>query len=122
MNVNKDRPSPEWLSSLRKRYPTEREIDRILTRRIERRAGPGYTPLPLQTLIEEPDFSLASFLLSVLGEGTFLNLLSFLERHAPDPVTRQVAVKIAPDVWGFNVRVHTGQGRGHLCHLLCPLS
>ena len=25
------------------------------------------------------------------GEGTFLNLLSFLERHAPDPVTRQVA-------------------------------
>src|SRR5882762_7594444 len=52
VNVNKDRPSPEWLASLRKRYPTEREIDRILTRRIERRAGPGYTPLPLQTLIE----------------------------------------------------------------------
>lgn len=44
----------------------------------------------LQTLLDEPDFSLASFLLSVLGEGTFLNLLSFLERHAPDPVTRQV--------------------------------
>ncbi|HEU0198891.1 MAG TPA: phosphotransferase family protein [Burkholderiaceae bacterium] len=52
VNVNKDRPSPEWLASLRKRYPTECEIDRILTRRIERRAGPGYTPLPLQTLIE----------------------------------------------------------------------
>jgi hypothetical protein len=44
----------------------------------------------LQTLLDEPDFSLASFLLSVLGEGTFLNLLAFLERHAPDPVTRQV--------------------------------
>ena len=27
----------------------------------------------------------------VLGEGSFLNLLSFLERHAPDPVTRRVA-------------------------------
>ncbi|HEX4493006.1 MAG TPA: ferritin-like domain-containing protein [Acidimicrobiia bacterium] len=45
----------------------------------------------LQTLVDEPDFTLASFLLSVLGEGTFLDLLSFLERHAPDPVTRRVA-------------------------------
>jgi hypothetical protein len=45
----------------------------------------------LQTLLEEPDFSLATFLLSVLGEGTFLSLLSFLERHAPDSVTRRVA-------------------------------
>jgi hypothetical protein len=45
----------------------------------------------LQTLLDEPDFTLAGFLLSVLGEGTFLSLLSFLERHAPDPVTRQIA-------------------------------
>ncbi|MHB8671222.1 MAG: ferritin-like domain-containing protein [Acidimicrobiales bacterium] len=45
----------------------------------------------LQTLLDEPDFSTASFLLSVLGEGTFLHLLAFLERHAPDPVTAQVA-------------------------------
>jgi hypothetical protein len=44
----------------------------------------------LTTLLTEPDFSLASFLLSVLGEGSFLALLSFLDRHAPDPVTRQV--------------------------------
>ena len=44
----------------------------------------------LATLLAEPDFSLASFLLSVLGEGSFLSLLSFLERHAPDPVTAQV--------------------------------
>jgi hypothetical protein len=44
----------------------------------------------LVTLLQEPDFSLASFLLSVLGEGSFLALLSFLDRHAPDPVTRQV--------------------------------
>ena len=45
----------------------------------------------LQTLVDEADFSLAAFLLSVLGEGTFLDLLSFLERHGPDPVTRRVA-------------------------------
>jgi len=44
----------------------------------------------LLTLLEEPDFTLAHFLLSVLGEGTFLSLLSFLEHHAPDPVTRRI--------------------------------
>ncbi|GAA1713262.1 hypothetical protein GCM10009765_72950 [Fodinicola feengrottensis] len=44
----------------------------------------------LATLLTEAEFSMASFLLSVLGEGSFLNLLEFLDRHAPDPVTRQV--------------------------------
>jgi hypothetical protein len=44
----------------------------------------------LHSLLNEPDFSLASFLLSVLGEGSFLSLLGFLDEHAPDPVTRQV--------------------------------
>jgi hypothetical protein len=51
----------------------------------------------LGTLLAEPDFALASFLLSVLGEGSFLNLLSFLERHAPDPVTRTVARLVHQD-------------------------
>jgi hypothetical protein len=44
----------------------------------------------LATLLAEPDFALASFLLSVLGEGTFLNLLSFLEQNGPDSVTRDI--------------------------------
>jgi hypothetical protein len=44
----------------------------------------------LATLLDEADFSMASFLLSVLGEGSFLNLLDFLDVHAPDPVTRDV--------------------------------
>lgn len=44
----------------------------------------------LKTLLDEPDFALASFLLSVLGEGSFLSLLAFLHEHAPDPVTREV--------------------------------
>ena len=44
----------------------------------------------LTTLLEETDFALASFLLSVLGEGTFVNLLGFLEMHAPDPISRQI--------------------------------
>jgi TusA-related sulfurtransferase len=63
----------------------------------------------LKTLLDEPDFALASFLLSVLGEGTFLNLLWFLERHAPDPVTRQIARLVAQD----EAR-HVAFGVGHL--------
>ena len=51
----------------------------------------------LKTLLDEPDFALASFLLSVLGEGSFLSLLRFLDAHAPDPVTRQVARLAAQD-------------------------
>ncbi len=44
----------------------------------------------LATLLAEPDFALASFLLSVMGEGTFLNLLAFLEKFAPDLLTREI--------------------------------
>lgn len=51
----------------------------------------------LQSLLTEPDFALASFLLSVLGEGSFLSLLWFLHEHAPDPVTREVARLTAQD-------------------------
>lgn len=51
----------------------------------------------LQTLVDEPDFATASFLLSVLGEGTFLSLLWFIERHAPDPVTAAVCRLAAQD-------------------------
>ncbi len=51
----------------------------------------------LKTLIDESDFALASFLLSVLGEGSFLSLLWFLHEFGPDPVTRQVAKLAAQD-------------------------
>jgi len=51
----------------------------------------------LKTLVEEPEFAIASFLLSVLGEGTFLALLRFIERYAPDPVTAAVARLAAQD-------------------------
>jgi hypothetical protein len=51
----------------------------------------------LKTLLDEPDFALAMFLLSVLGEGSFLSLLWFIRDHAPDPVTQQVATLTAQD-------------------------
>lgn len=46
--------------------------------------------LSLKTLVEQEDFPAASFLLSVLGEGTFVDLLRFIEQHAPEPVTREI--------------------------------
>ncbi|MES2077325.1 MAG: ferritin-like domain-containing protein [Pseudomonadota bacterium] len=51
----------------------------------------------LKTLLDESDFSVAGFLLSVLGEGSFVSLLHFLHEHAPDPVTRQIARLAARD-------------------------
>jgi hypothetical protein len=65
----------------------------------------------LQTLVDEPDFTLAAFLLTVLGEGTFLDLLSFLERHGPDAVTRRIAHLARQD----EAR-HVAFGQAHLEH------
>ena len=67
----------------------------------------------LKTLIDEPDFALAMFLLSVMGEGSFLSLLWFLRDNAPDPVTRQVATLSAQD----EAR-HVAFGLAHLTHHL----
>src|SRR5436305_517528 len=65
----------------------------------------------LATLLEEPDFALASFLLSVLGEGTFLSLLGFLEHVAPDPVTRRITHLARQDE-----SRHVAFGMAHLEH------
>src|SRR5205823_12926369 len=49
------------------------------------------TQQSLKSLLDREDFLEASFLLSVLGEGTFLDLLRFVETFAPDPATREIA-------------------------------
>ena len=51
----------------------------------------------LASLFDEPDFAIASFLLAVLGEGSFLALLHFLRDRAPDACTREVARLAAQD-------------------------
>jgi hypothetical protein len=66
----------------------------------------------LQTLLDEPDFTTASFLLSVLGEGTFVDLLRFIGDHAPDPVTADVTRLAARD----EAR-HVAFGVAHTAHL-----
>jgi hypothetical protein len=67
----------------------------------------------LQSLLDEHDFTLASFLLSVLGEGTFLDLLRFLNRYAPDPVTAQVS-----QLAGRDEARHVAFGVAHTAHLV----
>ena len=66
----------------------------------------------LQTLLDEPDFTTASFLLSVLGEGTFVDLLRFIADHAPDQVTADVTRLAARD----EAR-HVAFGVAHTAHL-----
>lgn len=61
----------------------------------------------LKTLLEEADFASASFLLSVLGEGSFLSLLGFLAHHAPDPVT-EAACRLAAQDEGRHVAFALG--------------
>ncbi len=90
----------------------------VFTRRIRCK---GYEPLlstaggqaSLKSLLDEPDFSIASFLLSVLGEGTFVTLLHFLQTYAPDPLTRQIARLAARD----EAR-HVALGMSHLLYRL----
>jgi hypothetical protein len=48
------------------------------------------TRASLLSLVDEPDFTTAEFLLGVLGEGTFLELLKFVETHAPDALTAEL--------------------------------
>ena len=55
------------------------------------------TQRSLKSLLDQEDFSQASFLLSVLGEGAFLEYLAFVERYAPDPVTADVVRRARAD-------------------------
>ncbi len=72
------------------------------TRRAEAAGGTlGYSTAAsqssLKSLMDPPDLAGGTFLLSVLGEGTFLDLLKFIEEHAPDPVTAALAQRARQD-------------------------
>ena len=71
-----------------------RHIEAFTKRALANGGGLQYstaqTQASLRSLLEQEDFSQASFLLSVLGEGAFLEYLSFVERYAPDPVTADI--------------------------------
>jgi hypothetical protein len=71
------------------------------------------TSQSLLSLLELTDFTEAAFLLSVLGEGTFLDLLKFVERFAPDEATLILAQKARTD----ETR-HVHFGLAHVRHAL----
>ncbi|MDF1693559.1 MAG: phosphotransferase family protein [Zhongshania sp.] len=47
---DKNHPSAEWIAELRRRYTVESSIDQLLSRKLARRAGPGYSPVTLAQL------------------------------------------------------------------------
>jgi hypothetical protein len=94
-----------------------RHIDVFLKRARSRRGGLGIssatTAQSLLSLLEQRDFTEMSFLLSVLGEGTFLDLLRFVEDHAPDAATREIARRTRNDE-----SRHVHFGLSHVRHAL----
>lgn len=71
------------------------------------------TSRSLHSLLEIEDFTESSFLLSVLGEGTFLDLLSFVEANAPDEATAELARRARADE-----SRHVHFGMAHVRHAL----
>jgi hypothetical protein len=94
-----------------------RHID-VFLKRARARGGPlgvstATTSRSLHFLLEIEDFAEASFMLSVLGEGTFLDLLRFVERHAPDEATAELVRRARAD----ETR-HVHFGVAHVRHTL----
>jgi hypothetical protein len=65
----------------------------------------------VRSLLSQDNYSNGSFLMHVLGEGTFMELLMFLEEIAPDPVTGKT-FKLARQDEGR----HVGYGISHFSY------
>jgi TusA-related sulfurtransferase len=93
-----------------------RHID-VFLKRARLAAGTAYssvaTSQSLLSLLLLDDFSESAFLLSVLGEGTFLDLLSFIERYAPDEATAELVRRARNDE-----SRHVHFGLAHIRHAL----
>ncbi|MDX9786241.1 MAG: phosphotransferase family protein [Desulfobacterales bacterium] len=50
IKVDKNNPSKEFIETIRRRFPIESEIDRILTSKMNRRPGKMFSPLTLESL------------------------------------------------------------------------
>jgi hypothetical protein len=86
---------PEVLMWLASHVHDEARHVEVFTKRSLIGGQPSYalasTELSLHTLLEERDFTGSALLLNVLGEGTFLDLLRFVARCAPDEASRAAA-------------------------------
>lgn len=94
-----------------------RHIEAFIKRALANGGGLQYsstlTERSLYSLFIQEDYFKSSFLLHVLGEGTFLDLLNFIEEYAPDPVTAKI-VNLAKIDEGR----HVSYGIGHVRHIL----
>lgn len=94
-----------------------RHIDVFLRRArlcgMERAISSATTARSLHSLLVLEDFTEAAFLLSVLGEGTFLDLLRFVQQHAPDEATAELVRRARADE---TRHVHFGQA--HVRHAM----
>jgi TusA-related sulfurtransferase len=76
-------------------------------------ASSALTERSLHSLLVQEDYFRSSFLLHVLGEGTFLDLLDFIERNAPEQVTAEVVRRARLDEGR-----HVAYGIAHVKHAL----
>jgi TusA-related sulfurtransferase len=94
-----------------------RHIEAFMKRALANGGAPQYsaalTEWSLHSLLVQEDYFRSSFLLHVLGEGTFLDLLDFIERHAPDGVTAEVVRRARLDEGR-----HVAYGIAHVRHVL----
>jgi TusA-related sulfurtransferase len=94
-----------------------RHIEAFTKRALANGGGLQYasaaTEWSLYSLLVQEDYFNSSFLLHVLGEGTFLDLLRFCEEHSPDPVTHDIVRRARQD----EAR-HVAYGVAHLKYQL----
>ncbi|MGJ7922618.1 sulfurtransferase TusA family protein [Neobacillus sp. LXY-4] len=94
-----------------------RHIEAFMKRAVANGGGLQYSSIlterSLHSLFVQEDYFKSSFLLHVLGEGTFLDLLHYIEEYAPDPVTKKI-VHLAKIDEGR----HVSYGIGHVRHIL----
>ncbi|MBI4552512.1 MAG: hypothetical protein HY710_09625 [Candidatus Latescibacteria bacterium] len=78
-----------------------REVEVFTKRALANGGGLQYvsaaTEWSLRVLLSQDDYSEASFMLHLLGAGTWLDLLRFLEEVAPDPATAHIYRRVRQD-------------------------
>ena len=94
-----------------------RHIEVYMKRALANGGGLQYssssTQWALKSLFTQENYVKASFLLHLLGEGTFVDMLTFIAQVAPDPVTREILIKTRRD----EAR-HVAYGVSHVRYLL----
>lgn len=76
--LDKNQPTADWIETLRQHYPCEKEMDRILTRKMRLRSGPAYSPVTLEELVA----GTKSLLESEIGDNFELTAANWLSGGA----------------------------------------